>query len=75
MPDQNTKTPKNRPAIGKPLRKLYHFVLALCVLIVANSIYLAGVTFLEWFQNEILQNYFYQVMFLCHILLGLILLV
>ncbi len=75
MPDHNALKPKNRPAIGKPLRKLYFCVLALCVLIVANSIYLAGVTFLEWFRSEILQNYFYQVMFLFHILIGLILLV
>ena len=30
-------------------------------------------TFLEWYRSETVQNYFYQVQFLVHIVLGLVL--
>jgi tetratricopeptide (TPR) repeat protein len=36
---------------------------------------LASLTFLEWVSGQTYQNYFYQVMFLAHLLLGLVLLV
>lgn len=41
----------------------------------ANSIYLALITFLEWATGRPLQNYFYQYMFLAHLVLGLLIVV
>ena len=40
-----------------------------------NSSYLATITFLEWLRGETYQNYFYQAMFLVHLVLGLLLIV
>ena len=44
-------------------------------LIGANSLYLVTVTALEYLRAETLQNYFYQYMFLGHLILGLLLIV
>jgi len=44
----------------------------LFALLGANSAYLSIITFLEWFNGETYQNYFYQFMFLAHLLLGLL---
>lgn len=61
-------------AIGPRLRWLLNFILALVGLLGANSFYLASITFLEWLREPtIYQNYFYQWMFLGHLLLGLLL--
>lgn len=60
-------------AIGARLRKLYYVVLLLLSLLLANSAYLATITFLEWLHEETYQNYFYQLMFLGHLGLGLLL--
>lgn len=65
-------------AIGPRLRPLWHGILALVALLGANSVYLASITFLEWLRREeglSFQNYFYQLMFLGHLLMGLLLLV
>lgn len=48
-------------------------VFAILALLGANSCYLASVTFLEWWQGQTYQNYFYQYMFLGHLVLGLVL--
>ncbi len=61
---------QNVPAIGARLRYLYLVLLALVAVLVANSLYLASITAMEWFSGQIYQNYFYQIMFLFHILLG-----
>jgi hypothetical protein len=63
-------------AVGPRLRLLLGVIFGLVVLLGANSIYLGGVTFLEWLQRDariIYQNYFYQLMFLGHLVLGLLL--
>ena len=67
-----TQKPKRRArrAIGPRLRKLLHVVFALFALLGVNSLYLGLITFLEWYRNETVQNYFYQVQFLVHIVLG-----
>jgi tetratricopeptide (TPR) repeat protein len=62
------------PAVGSRLKKLLLFVFALVALLGANSLYLVSITFLEWLKGLTYQNYFYQVMFLVHLLLGLVLL-
>jgi len=69
------KKRRNVAAIGPRLRSLYLLVLALVAILVANSLYLVSITTMEWFSGQLYQNYFYQVMFLFHILLGIIFLV
>lgn len=77
------RTPARRayiPAVGPRLRRLLYFVLALVALLGANSSYLAAITALEWWSARqgaalLYQNYFYQYMFLAHLLLGLVLVV
>jgi len=60
-------------AIGPKLRILLYVLFAITALLGANSIYLTAITFLEWLRGETYQNYFYQLMFLAHLVLGLIL--
>lgn len=62
-------------AIGPKLRKLLYVVLFLLALLFANSAYLATITGLEWLSDQTYQNYFYQLMFLGHLVLGLLLIV
>jgi hypothetical protein len=38
----------------------------------ANSVYLVAIRLLEWSRNQTYQNYFYQLMFLAHLVLGLL---
>lgn len=61
-----------KKAIGPRLRIVFFGVLALLAMIAANSLYLAGVTFLEFWTKRTFQDYFYQWMFLVHIVLGLL---
>lgn len=61
------------PAIGPKLRWLLWVVFGLVGLIGANSVYLAAVTFLEWRDSATYQEWFYQMMFLGHLVLGLVL--
>src|SRR5947208_3487393 len=62
-------------AVGPRLRILLLFVFGLVGLLGANSVYLATITFLEWVKGLTYQNYFYQYMFLAHLVLGLLLVV
>jgi tetratricopeptide (TPR) repeat protein len=66
---------KYTPAVSAGLRKLLYFVFGLIALLVANAAYLAAITFMEWNSGETYQNYFYQFMFLGHLVLGLLLIV
>jgi tetratricopeptide (TPR) repeat protein len=59
--------------VGPVLRRLLYVVFGLFSLLVINSVYLGGVTFLEWLRGETFQGYFYQLMFLGHLVLGLLL--
>jgi len=79
-----TSEPQNEPvtvsknriryveAVGPRLRKLLFVVFGLFALLVMNSLYLAGMTFVEWLSDRVYQNYFYQYMFLVHLVLGLL---
>ncbi|MCA9124964.1 MAG: hypothetical protein KDB11_32530 [Planctomycetales bacterium] len=62
-------------AVSPRLRKLLYFVFALVALLGANAAYLASITAIEWAQGRTYQNYFYQYMFLAHLVLGLLLVV
>ena len=57
--------------IGPRLGKLLALVFMLFGLLAVDSLYLASVTVTEWFTGELYQDYFYQLMFLLHLLLGL----
>lgn len=62
-------------AVGPRLRWLLLGVFGLTGVLGANSAYLASITFLEWIRGLSYQNYFYQLMFLAHLALGLLLVV
>ena len=59
------------PAVGPRLKKLLAVVFGLFALLAVNSSYLIGVTVLESATGETYQNWFYLVMFLFHLALGL----
>jgi tetratricopeptide (TPR) repeat protein len=59
--------------ISPGLRRLLYVVFGLFSLLVINAVYLGGVTFFEWLRQETFQGYFYQLMFLGHLVLGLLL--
>jgi len=62
-------------AVGPRLRILLFFIFGLVALLGANSVYLLSITVLEWATKLTYQNYFYQFMFLAHLVLGLLLVV
>ncbi|WP_417849637.1 multiheme c-type cytochrome [Thalassoglobus sp.] len=55
------------------MRKVLVLVFVLVALLVANAFYLSAITALEWFSGKTYQDYFYQFMFLGHLVLGLML--
>src|SRR6476619_5672154 len=70
------ETPARRKyvrAVGPRLRLLLFAIFGLVAVLGANSAYLASITFLEWASQRTYQNYFYQFMFLAHLVLGLLL--
>src|SRR5687768_2514269 len=60
-------------AVGPRLRVLLYGIFALVALLGANSAYLVSITLLEWARGYTIQNYFYQYMFLAHLVLGFLL--
>ena len=62
-----------KPAVTPELRRLLVIVLILVALLGANSLYLVTVTAMEAFTGQAYQNFFYQYMFLAHLVLGLLL--
>jgi len=59
--------------ISPNFRWLLNVVFTLFALIVVNSIYLSSITAVEYVSGLIYQDYFYLLMFLLHLLLGLLL--
>ena len=74
MRDPQPRLPIRR-AVGPRLRPLLVVVLVLFVLLLVNSVYLGGVTLLEWLTERTYQDYTYQWMFLFHLAVGLLLVV
>lgn len=62
-------------AVGPRLRIILFIVFGLVALLGANSAYLLSITVLEKTSGLTYQNYFYQIMFLAHLVLGLLLIV
>ena len=56
--------------VSPRLRPLLLAVLVLFSLLAANSAYLGGVTLLEWYRAQTYQDWFYQIMFLAHLVWG-----
>ncbi|MGV3484382.1 MAG: multiheme c-type cytochrome [Planctomycetaceae bacterium] len=75
VPSANPPRPKVKKAIGPKLRKVLYVLLFILAILFANSAYLATITALEWINSETYQNYFYQCMFLVHLVLGLLVIV
>ena len=75
MPEPTTDRPQVKRAVGPKLRKLLYVVFGLLALLGANSGYLASITFLGWVNDQRYENYFYFVMFLGHLVLGMLLIV
>lgn len=70
---ESAAPPKRRryePAVGPRLKKLLFVVFALFALLALNSVYLVGVSLLEWATGKTYQNWFYMNMFLVHLVLG-----
>lgn len=62
-------------AVGPRLQLLLWIVFFLVAILAANAAYLASITFLEWYTGLTYQDYFYQLMFLVHLAVGLLLIV
>ena len=60
------------PAVGPRLRKLLYVILAMLAVLGANSIYLAAITAFSWVSGRSYEDWFYQWMFLAHLVLGLV---
>jgi tetratricopeptide (TPR) repeat protein len=58
--------------VNARLGRLLGIVILLFSLLVINSVYLAAISLLEQFSGDIHQNYFYLLMFLLHLALGLL---
>lgn len=61
--------------ITRRLGKLLTTVFLLFAVLAVNSVYLATITFLEETGGHLYQGYFYLLMFLAHLVLGLVLIV
>jgi tetratricopeptide (TPR) repeat protein len=76
---QPSSSPANPPkrkylrAVGPRLRILLYVIFGLVAVTGANSAYLLSITVLESVTGYLYQNYFYQMMFLAHLVLGLLL--
>jgi len=78
VPNAESVAPRRRvyqPAIGPRLKLLLNGIFCLLAVLGANSLYLAGITVLEWSRQETYQNQFYMLMFLAHLVLGALILV
>jgi tetratricopeptide (TPR) repeat protein len=64
--------PRYKPVIGPRLGRLLAVVFVLFGLLAVNSLYLVGITVAEWLSGKSYQAFFYQLMFLLHLMLGLL---
>ena len=69
------ETRKPARVVGPRLRVVLIALLTLFTLLSANGVYLAAITGLEFFSGRVYQDYFYQLMFLVHLVLGFVLII
>ncbi|MFG0253660.1 MAG: hypothetical protein ACF787_00960, partial [Rhodopirellula sp. JB053] len=74
MPTVSSPKPPIRPVTPR-LRVVLHVVLILFGVLLANGLYLTSITWLQHFTGRIYEDHFYQLMFLVHVGLGLLLIV
>jgi tetratricopeptide (TPR) repeat protein len=78
-PDQATTPPaKKKPPIRPVtprLRIVLYVVLTLFGVLAANGLYLTSITWLQYITENIYETHFYQLMFLMHLGIGLLLIV
>lgn len=65
--------PKYVRSITPRLRVILFIVFGLFGLLAANGLYLSSITFAQWWWQEVYENHFYQMMFLVHLVLGILL--
>lgn len=63
------------PAIGTKLRPLLWVILIAFAVLAANGFYMASVTALTWYTGSTQQTYFYFLMAILHVIVGLLLIV
>ena len=68
-----TDTSVRRPVLTRTLRIWLATVFLLFALLAVNSVYLGGMTVVEAATGRILQDYYYLLMFIVHLALGLVL--
>ena len=66
------RSPQTMPVITRGMRRLLVAILVAISLLVVDSVYLAVVSFVQWVSDQIIENAFYQVMFLVHLVLGIL---
>lgn len=72
-PAATAKKPAPIRPVTPRLRIVLYVVLTLFAILAANGLYLAGITCLQHFSGQIYEDHFYQLMFLGHLGLGLLL--
>ena len=72
MTPARTDSNKFIPVVNARLGRLLGIVILLFSLLVVDSVYLAAISLLEQLSGEVHQNYFYLLMFLLHLALGLL---
>jgi tetratricopeptide (TPR) repeat protein len=75
MKSPATAKPKLRRVITPRLRVMLYIVLTLFGVLAANGLYLASITWIQYFTGRVYETHFYQLMFLGHVALGLLLIV
>lgn len=73
MRPRKDNPPRPTQVVSPWLRRVLALLFLLFALLAVDSVYLAAVTALEWGSGEIYQDALYQLIFLAHLLLGLIL--
>ncbi|MEO1575130.1 MAG: hypothetical protein AAFU65_09240 [Pseudomonadota bacterium] len=71
--DRETRRRRLRePVVGPRLKPVLMVVFGLFALLSATAVYLSLTTLMEWYTKATYQGYFYQVVFLAHLALGLL---
>jgi tetratricopeptide (TPR) repeat protein len=71
--DKKTRRERLRePVVGPRLKQVLLAVFALFALLSVTAVYLGSTSLLEWYTQKTYQDYFYQVVFLAHLILGLL---
>ena len=66
---------QSMPVITRGMRRLLVVVLVVLSLLVVDSVYLSVVSFVQWLTDQVIENAFYQAMFLVHLVLGVLVIV